>query len=93
VIVGATRLVLRIDGARTLKDKRSVLSSLIARTRARFQLAVAEVGDLDRPDSAVVGLAAVANEWRHVEAALNAAVRYIGGNFPVEIVAAQTERL
>jgi uncharacterized protein YlxP (DUF503 family) len=93
VIVGATRLVLRIDGARTLKDKRSVLSSLISRTRARFQLAVAEVEEMDRPQTAVVGLAAVGNEWRHVEARLQAAVRYIGGNFPVEIVDVATERL
>lgn len=93
MIVGATEVVLRIAGARTLKDKRSVVSSLIARTRARFQLAVAEVGDLDRPRDARIGLAAVGNEWRHVETALNAAVRYIGGNFPVEIVDVQTERL
>jgi len=93
MIVGATRLVLRIDGARTLKDKRSVLSSLITRTRARYQLAVAEVDDMDRPQDAVVGLAAVGNEWRHVESTLNAAIRYIGGNFPVDIVDQVTERL
>jgi uncharacterized protein YlxP (DUF503 family) len=93
VIVGATEVVLRLDGARTLKDKRAVLSSLIARTRARYQLAVAEVGELDRPQDARIALALVGNEWRHVETALNAAVRYIGANFPVEIVDVRTERL
>jgi uncharacterized protein YlxP (DUF503 family) len=93
MIVGATRVVLRIDGARTLKDKRSVVSSLVARTRSRFHLAVAEVEDMDRPQDAVIGLALVGNEWRHVEAGLNAAERFIGGSFPVEIVDVQTERL
>lgn len=92
-MVGASRLVLRIDGARTLKEKRAVVKSLVDRTRARFRLAVAEVEDLDRPRDAVVGMAAVGNEWRHVEATLNAAVRYIGGNFPVTIVDVRTERL
>jgi uncharacterized protein YlxP (DUF503 family) len=93
VIVGASRIVLRIDGARTLKEKRAVVKSLVERTRARFHVAVAEVGDLDRAQDAIIGVAAVGNQWRHVQSCLDAAVRFIGASFPVELVDVRTERL
>ncbi len=68
--VGALELKLFIPEVRSLKEKRSVVRSVIERTRARFRVSVAEVGDNDVHQRAVIGVAAVGNDAAHVGAVL-----------------------
>ena len=60
------RVELEITGALTLKDRRSVVKSLIERLKGRFNLSVA---DLDSGDGganrAVIGISAVSNSEQH----------------------------
>lgn len=65
MIIGAARIDLRIEGARSLKEKRQVLRSLLDRAR-RSGVAVAEVGDHDLWNVATVGLSAVGAQTEHV---------------------------
>lgn len=62
MFVGVLRLSLSIVGARSLKDKRSVVRSFKERMQSRYRVSVAEVGLLDEPRRAVLGVAVVANE-------------------------------
>jgi uncharacterized protein YlxP (DUF503 family) len=62
MFVGVLRLSLELPGSRSLKDKRSVVRSFKERTQARFRVSVAEVGQLDDPRRATLGVATVANE-------------------------------
>ena len=66
MVVGVLRLTLYIHGAASLKDKRQVLRKVIERLRSRFNVSVAEVGDNDVWQRAVVGVSAVANDHRFV---------------------------
>lgn len=59
MFVGVLRLTLEIVGARTLKDKRSVVRSFKERAQNRLRVSVAEVGALDDPRRAVFGVACV----------------------------------
>lgn len=59
MFVGVLRLTLEIVGARSLKDKRSVVRSFKERAQARLRVSVAEVGALDDPRRAVFGVACV----------------------------------
>lgn len=59
MFVGVLRLTLDIVGARTLKDKRSVVRSFKERAQNRLRVSVAEVGALDDPRRAVFGVACV----------------------------------
>lgn len=52
--IGHLILVLFIPGARSLKDKRQVLQSLVSRTRDRFPVSVAETGYQDLWQRSVV---------------------------------------
>ncbi|MBI4576209.1 MAG: DUF503 domain-containing protein [Planctomycetes bacterium] len=70
MVIGALSLRLSIPGARSLKEKRRVVKSLVDRIRARFNVACSEVEDLDLHRSAVLGVAAVGNEGRVIDAAL-----------------------
>lgn len=59
MFVGVLRLTLSIVGARSLKDKRSVVRSFKERAQSRLRVSIAEVGALDDPRRAVFGVACV----------------------------------
>src|SRR4051812_8610492 len=61
MFVGVLRLTLDIVGARSLKDKRRVVRSFKERVQSRLRLSIAEVGELDDPRRAHLGVACVSN--------------------------------
>src|SRR4249919_3631184 len=61
MFVGVLRFSLEIVGARSLKDKRSVVRSLKERVQGRLKVSIAEVGSLDDPRRATFGVACVSN--------------------------------
>jgi uncharacterized protein YlxP (DUF503 family) len=61
MFVGVLRFSLDIVGARSLKDKRSVVRSLKERVQSRLRVSIAEVGALDDPRRATLGVACVSN--------------------------------
>lgn len=68
--VGVLRLVLRIPGARSLKDKRRAVLGLKDRLTSRFRVSVAEVGSLDDVSRGTLGVAVVSNEAAHCDSVL-----------------------
>jgi uncharacterized protein YlxP (DUF503 family) len=72
--VGVATIHLEVTDALTLKDKRQVIRSLVARTRNAFNVAIAEVGDLDSHTLAIIGVAAVANDQGYVHGLLEKVV-------------------
>lgn len=63
------RLIIR--EARTLKDKRQVVRSILDRLRGEYNVSVAEVEELDNPRSAVLGVAMVGWDGKQVRDSLN----------------------
>jgi hypothetical protein len=70
MFVGVLRICLSIVDSRSLKDKRRVVRSFKERVQARFRVSAAEVGELDHPRYAWLGVAIVANEARHCDEVL-----------------------
>jgi uncharacterized protein YlxP (DUF503 family) len=62
MFVGVMRFSVEIVGARSLKDKRSVVRSLKERAQGRLRISIAEVGALDHPQRATFGVACVSND-------------------------------
>lgn len=77
MIVGVAEITLHLPESHSLKDKRQIISSLMARTRQRFEIAVAEVDENDRWQIAKLGMSCVSNSRQHAEEVLNHARRYI----------------
>jgi hypothetical protein len=69
--VGVLRLVLRVPGSRSLKDRRRVILSLRDRVQSRHHASVSEVGHLDAIDRAVVAVGVVGHDSRTVQARLD----------------------
>ena len=68
--VGLMTVDLQIPGSSSLKSKRKVVSSLTARLRQRFNVAVAEVDFQDKWQRCRIGVCAVSNDARHVDSQL-----------------------
>ncbi|MCZ7683094.1 MAG: DUF503 domain-containing protein [Sandaracinaceae bacterium] len=79
MVIGTCRLVLSLPGNDSLKGKRRVIRRIVDRLRHRFNVAVAEVGDLDAHRSAVLGLAVVSNDARHANSMIDTLVSAVAG--------------
>lgn len=82
MIVATCVVTLELDGVRSLKEKRSILKSIIARLRQEFNLSVAEIDSNDSWEAAVIGLAAIGNDSRYLHSVLQRAVDWIETNRP-----------
>ena len=61
MVIGIVQLELAIDGSRSLKDKRRVVTSLKDRLHRHHQVSVAEVGSLEDHRVAVLGIVLVSS--------------------------------
>jgi uncharacterized protein YlxP (DUF503 family) len=77
MVVGVCRITLMVPESHSLKDKRSVLRRIKDRTKLKFNVAIAEVGDQDAWQSAQLGFAVVANERGFVESRVDKIARFI----------------
>ena len=84
--VGVSQITLRLPGCHSLKEKRQVLQSLMARVRNQFQVAIAEVEEQDNWHTAILGISCVSNSSQHLESVLAHVQRYIEETRPDLIV-------
>jgi len=93
IIVGLCTVELYIPDGQSLKDKRQVLLSLKDRLRDKFNVSVAEVGDQELWQKAVLGIACVANEVAYVNQVLDHTLNLIRSIPTVEMVQSRIEML
>jgi uncharacterized protein YlxP (DUF503 family) len=91
LIIGAAVVELHVRGAQSLKAKRGVVRTLVARLRNRFNLSVAEVGGQDTWQRAVLGIAAAGSDRVFVRRQLERAVEFIDDQHLAERLSADFE--
>ena len=91
MIVGSLKVRLYIREARTLKDKRQVVSSIKDRLRNGFNVAVAEVEAQDNRQVAVLGFAAVGGEAASVRETLEKIAQALRGHPVAEFLDSEME--
>jgi hypothetical protein len=77
MVIGAARVELHVHASHSLKEKRSVIRSIVRRIRNEFNVAVAEVGGQDTWQWAVLGLAAVGHDRQSVRALLERVIDFV----------------
>lgn len=75
--VGVLRLTIYLPENHSLKGKRSVLRTIKARVRNKFNVSIAEAGDHDMWQRAMLGISQVGTDEPFVDAALREVVRAI----------------
>lgn len=78
MIVGVARAELHIPHARSLKDKRRVVKSLLDRIAHKHRISAAEVAHQDLHQRAQLGFALVNSDRHHALAALEDIHRVVG---------------
>ena len=92
--IGICRIRLRLPENSSLKGKRQVLKSIIARVANKFNVSIAEVDDQDLWQLATLGICCVSNNKRHANEVLSKVVNYIiDSRFDIEILDYEIEIL
>ncbi|MCZ7546682.1 MAG: DUF503 domain-containing protein [Anaerolineae bacterium] len=92
MVIGVCTIELHIAGCGSLKEKRGIVKSLLARLHREFNVSVAEVDLNDVWQSAAIAVVVVTNGNAHAEQTLERIVHWIEHNRPeVEVVAEQVE--
>jgi uncharacterized protein YlxP (DUF503 family) len=86
VTIGVLHLSFLVHGARSLKDKRRVISSFKAHVRNRFNCAIAETDYQDMWQRAQFTACVVSNDSRHANEKLDEIARFAGMNRDAELV-------
>jgi uncharacterized protein len=85
--VGVGKISLRIPENMDLKGKRQVLKSITGRIRSKFDVAVAEVGDNDSWQLAIIGICCISNNKRFSNQVLSKVVAFVeNSHFDIEIL-------
>src|SRR5919206_1770949 len=77
MFIGVLRLTLHLPDPGSLKSKRHLLRSALDRVKGKFNVSIAEVGDNDLWQRAVVGVAAVGNDHAFVNETLDKVADFV----------------
>lgn len=82
MVIGVCSIELYLPDSASLKNKRSILKGLIARLHKEFNVSCAELDYHDVWQSALLGVAVIANDSTHIERVLENTVVWIEKNRP-----------
>ena len=92
MITISAKLKIYIAYADSLKDKRQVCRSLVARVRQKFNASVAEVDTQDLCQTLTLGVAVVSGGGKHAKQIMDEIVRFVDGNTEAELISVEYER-
>ncbi len=93
MFVCVARVTLEIPASGSLKAKRQILRRVTDRVKARFNVSVAEVDDNELWQRAVIGLAVVGNERRHVNEQMDKILQFVDDMYVAPVVSRELEIL
>jgi uncharacterized protein YlxP (DUF503 family) len=89
VYVLAMEVEIRVLDARSLKDKRSVVKSVVEGARQRFGVSAAEVGSQEAWQRARLGFAVVSSSAGQAQRVLDEVDRFVWSRGGLEVVTAE----
>ncbi len=75
----------------SLKEKRMLVRSIVAKVQNRFHIAIAEIGAQDMQQTAILGLAAVSSSKSEAEAVIGRAVAFVESHTEAELLEVRRE--
>ena len=90
MVIGVCQITLHLPECHSLKEKRQIIKSIIARVHNQFGVAVAEVEDNDRWQIATIGVSCVSNSNQHASEVVEHVRNYIEETRP-DLIISNTE--
>lgn len=77
MVIGILEMILYLPESHSLKEKRQVVKSIKDKVHNRFNVAIAEIDDLDLWQKARLGVCSLGNDRRQVNGRLDLVVNFI----------------
>ena len=91
MIVGTLELKLYAPWVSSLKEKRMVVKSIIAKTKNKFNVSIAEVDEQDTHQTIILGIACVAGTVSQSDSILDHVITFIENSSEAEILNIERE--
>ena len=91
MIIGCAKITIHTPWVHSLKEKRSVVKSLCAKVKNKFNVSIAEVEEQDTHQNAVLGFACVAGEASLADSIIDTVINFIESNTEGEIISIDRE--
>ncbi|MEO8396893.1 MAG: DUF503 domain-containing protein [Chloroflexota bacterium] len=89
IIIGLCTVEFELPGVTTLKEKRSILKSMLARLHNQFNISAAEVDFQDALQASVIAFTTVTNDTRHANHTISTILNWIEANYPDALIVNQ----
>jgi uncharacterized protein YlxP (DUF503 family) len=91
MVIAVLKVTLRAPWVHSLKEKRSILKSLMAKIKNKYNVSVAETDAQDIHQTLVITVAAIAADRPLADSILENVQRFIENNTDAEVVGIETE--
>ncbi len=91
VIIGIAELTIFLPEQHSLKEKRSIIQSLLKRMGNKYNASVAEIGEQDKWQKSIIGVAVIGGTTAHAHSQLQSIIRFVEGEPRLELVEVVTE--
>ena len=91
MMIGSLILTIHLPWVHSLKEKRTIVKSICAKTSNKFNVSIAEVDEQDTHQTMVIGLATIANQVSQVDRILDKVINFIETSTEGEIIEIQRE--
>src|ERR1700724_2715595 len=86
MVIAVAKITVHLPECHSLKEKRQVIKSLMARVRNQFEVSIAEVDEQESWHITILGVSCVSNNSQHIDSVLAHVQRYIEETRPDAIV-------
>ena len=86
MIVGTVEIKLYASWVSSLKEKRMVVKSLIAKTQNKFNVSIAEVNEQDTLQTIILGIACVSGSVRQTDSILDQVIAFVEEHTDAEVL-------
>lgn len=93
MIIGICTCEIFIYDTNSLKSKRSVVKSIIEKSKNRFNISIAEVGENDKWQESIIGFTTVSNDKKIVDETLERVIQFFNTYSEIEIMNIEKEIL
>lgn len=91
--IGYLEIVLSAVWVHSLKEKRMLVRSIVAKTRQKFNVSVNEFATLDEHQTITLGITCGSNSKSQIDAVMDQVINFIESNYETEVVKVEREVL
>lgn len=85
MFIGSLIVRIHIPYVHSLKEKRSIVKSITTKTKKKFNISIAEIGENDKWQIAELGMAIVSTNMIIIDKQISEIIDFVEANYDVEI--------